>query len=182
MPIYIKYYPHGTTFDNEAGIATGTADTDLSPLGQEQIKHLGEHEKNELFDAIFCSDLVRAKKTAEAVSNGKYTVTIDQRLREINVGDLTQKRDVDEVNPFKKSYITKPFPNGESYNDIENKMHSFLNDLKRDYPNKRIAIIGHQATQLALEVILCNKTWEEALDSDWRLTKTWQPGWEYTLI
>jgi hypothetical protein len=24
------------------------------------------------------------------------------------------------------------------------------------------------------------KTWEQALAEDWRKTKSWQPGWEYT--
>jgi len=28
---------------------------------------------------------------------------------------------------------------------------------------------------------LKNKTWEQAFAEDWRKTKSWQPGWEYTL-
>jgi hypothetical protein len=24
-----------------------------------------------------------------------------------------------------------------------------------------------------------NKTWDEAITTDWRKTKAWQPGWEY---
>jgi broad specificity phosphatase PhoE len=49
MAISIKYYPHGTTFDNEAGIATGQADTDLSPLGEQQVQQLAKHERSEQF-------------------------------------------------------------------------------------------------------------------------------------
>lgn len=178
MAIHIKYYPHGTTLDNEAGIATGQADTDLSPLGEDQAKRLGEHERAEEFDEVFSSDLIRAKRTAEMVFGNRYPVKIDRRLREIDVGDLTCKKD-DAVNPLKKKCIPDPFPNGESYMDVEKRTGDFLKSLKGNTSAKRIAIIGHQSTQLAFEVLLNKKTWEKALDTDWRLTKNWQPGWEY---
>jgi len=41
--------------------------------------------------------------------------------------------------------------------------------------------VAHQAPQLALEVILKNKTWERAIAEDWRNTKSWQPGWKYEI-
>ena len=41
--------------------------------------------------------------------------------------------------------------------------------------------MGHQAPQLALEVLLNGKTWEQAFADDWRKTKAWKPGWEYEL-
>jgi len=28
-------------------------------------------------------------------------------------------------------------------------------------------------------VLLKGKTWEQAIDEDWRKKKAWQPGWEY---
>jgi len=28
---------------------------------------------------------------------------------------------------------------------------------------------------------LKNKTWKQAFADDWRKTKAWQPGWDYTL-
>jgi alpha-ribazole phosphatase/probable phosphoglycerate mutase len=44
-----------------------------------------------------------------------------------------------------------------------------------------IAIVAHQAPQLALEVIAKGKTWEEAIKTDWRKTGAWQPGWIYEI-
>ena len=44
-----------------------------------------------------------------------------------------------------------------------------------------IAIVAHRAPQLALEVLTKNISWEEALEKDWRKTKSWQPGWEYII-
>ena len=49
------------------------------------------------------------------------------------------------------------------------------------YDGKKIAIVAHRAPQLALEVITKNISWEEALENDWRKTKSWQPGWEYII-
>ena len=55
----------------------------------------------------------------------------------------------------------------------------FIAFLKQNYNNKKIAIVAHKAPQLALDVIIKNMTWEEALANDWRLNGNWQPGWEY---
>jgi alpha-ribazole phosphatase/probable phosphoglycerate mutase len=72
-------------------------------------------------------------------------------------------------------------PNGESYEMVKERIYGFLQDLKRDYDGKHIAIIGHKAPQLALDVLLRGMTWEEAFATDWRKTKAWKPGWDYIL-
>jgi hypothetical protein len=41
--------------------------------------------------------------------------------------------------------------------------------------------MAHKAPQLALEVILNGKTWEQAIREDWHNQKAWQPGWIYNL-
>ncbi len=64
----IIFEPHGTTLDNEAHRASGHNDVELSPLGVEQSKEMGERYKEDHFDAIFCSDLQRAYKSADLVS------------------------------------------------------------------------------------------------------------------
>jgi len=69
--------------------------------------------------------------------------------------------------------------NGESYEDVKERISDFLKYLKANFDNKSVAIVAHKAPQLALEVILKNKNWEMAFAEDWRKTKSWQPGWEY---
>ena len=64
--------------------------------------------------------------------------------------------------------------------EVESRMKSFLSDLSR-FNYDHIAIVAHQAPQLALDVILKNQTWEGAIASDWRKSQSWQPGWEYFL-
>jgi broad specificity phosphatase PhoE len=176
--VFITFFPHATTFDNEAGISTGSVEVDLSPLGKEQVQNLKDAIKEKMFDVVFSSDLSRAKETAEGALGYKHQIILDKRLREINIGDMTRELD-SSTGPLAYKYITTPFPNGESYKDIENKVRDFLVDISNTYPDKRIAIFAHQGPQLALEVITRNISWEEAMKRDWRNTGAFQYGWEY---
>lgn len=175
----ITYFVHGTTTDNENDIATGWLPGELSELGKQQSKNLGELVGNQKFDIVFCSDLKRAVDSAELVFGGKYEIKTDERLREANYGDYNGK-----PHTFKKemnNYVNNAFSNGESYKDVEERMKDFLKEISNKYPEKKIAIVAHQAPQLALEVILNDKTWKEAIEEDWRNEKAWQPGWKYSL-
>ncbi len=178
MVVKITYFVHGTTTDNERDLATGWAPGELSGLGIRQSKELGKLVVNKKFEVVFCSDLERAVESAKLAFGDKYKIVKDKRLREVNYGDFTQK----PVSVFKSrftDYINKPFPNGESYKDVEKRIADFLNFLKKNYSGKHIAIVAHQAPQLALDVLLRKKTWVKAIAEDWRNKKAWQPGWEY---
>jgi len=61
-----------------------------------------------------------------------------------------------------------------------NRIKDFLDDLLERYAGKNVAIVTHKASQL--DVLLKGKTWEEAIEEDWRLKKEWRPGWEYRLV
>jgi broad specificity phosphatase PhoE len=180
MAVKITYFVHGTTIDNEKGLATGWSPGELSELGRKQAKELGKLVSGQHFDAFFCSDLKRAVDSAEIGFGDKYEIIRDKRLRECNYGDFTEKSE----DKFKNSiinYVNKPFPNGESYKDVEARVADFLEFLKENYEGKHVAILAHQAPQLVLDVLIKGKTWEQAFAEDWRKKKAWQPGWEYIL-
>lgn len=180
MSIRITYFVHGTTTDNEQGLATGWLPGELSTRGREQAKVLSKQIAGKQFDIVFCSDLQRATDSAELGFGNKYKITQDARLRECNYEDMNGT----SAKVFKNNmhdFVDKPFPNGESYKDVETRLTSFINYLKEHYDGKHIAIVAHQAPQLALDVLLRRKSWQEAIDEDWRKTKSWQPGWGYTI-
>lgn len=182
--VNITYFVHGTTIDNELGLSSGWHNTELSELGIKQSKELGALIKDKRFDVVYCSDLKRAVDSAnltfgKAVET-KVKIIQDKRLREVNYGDLTREKS-EIVDPLMIEHIDKPFQNGESYKDVEKRIKSFLDDLLKNYSGKNVAIVAHRAPQLALDVLLKGKTWEEAMREDWRLKKTWQPGWDYKL-
>ena len=175
----ITFFPHSTSLDNEAGISTGSIEVELSPLGKQQVLNLKRELISRTFDGVFSSDLSRAKNTAEGALGDRYEIILDKRLREINIGDLTGKED-SYTAPLAPNYVSTPFPNGESWEEIETRMRDFLIDVVQNYDGKKIAIFAHQGPQLALEVIIKNISWEEAFKNDWRNTKSFQYGWEYT--
>jgi broad specificity phosphatase PhoE len=177
--ITITYFVHGTTTDNEAELATGWLPGELSEIGIQQSKALGEQVAGQQFDIVFCSDLTRAIDTAQLAFGSKYQIVQDDRLRECNYGDYNGM-----PHTFKDTmsdYIDTPFPHGESYKDVEQRMRSFCQFVNATYAGKHIAVVAHQAPQLALEVIANGKSWPEAIGQDWRRTGKWQPGWQYTI-
>ena len=180
MAIKITYFVHGTTTDNEAHISSGWKDVDLSELGVQQAIGLKDLTKDKKFDVVFCSDLIRAKRSAELAWKGQYEIIQDKRLRECCYGDFDGKSS-EEVEPMQEKSINTPMPNGESYEDVKTRINEFLNFLKKNYDGKHVAIVAHKAPQLALDVLLKNKTWKEAFAEDWRKKKAWQPGWEYVV-
>lgn len=172
----IIFEAHGTTFDNEAHLASGHNDVALSPLGETQSREMGERYVGEHFDAIFCSDLERSYKSAEIAFGDKFPIIRDARLRECDYGDMTQSPSV-IIDVEKPKRIVEPFPNGESYTETNARMKEFLDELAKNYDDKRVMIIGHRATQYALDFYIKNIPLEVSTSTPFK----WQPGWEYEL-
>lgn len=180
MAINITYFAHGTTTDNEKGISSGWFDAELSELGVKQSIELKDQVKDKTFDVVFCSDLKRAVDSAKLTFGGIAPVISDARLRECNYGKYNAQSS-GIVESMQQKAITERFPDGESYEDVKVRIDDFLKFIKQNYEGKSVAIVAHKATQLALDVLLKGKTWEEAFAEDWRKIKAWKPGWEYIL-
>jgi len=52
---------------------------------------------------------------------------------------------------MQKKCITERFPEGESYEDVKNRIADFLEFLKQNFDEKNVAIVAHKAPQLALD-------------------------------
>lgn len=180
MAVQLLYLVHGTTADNERGIATGWLPGELSATGVRQTLELGRQLAGTKLDAVYSSDLQRAVHSAELMFGGRLSVTTDERLRERHYGTL-DGQSAARVKARMEEHVTRPFPGGESYLDVERRMRSLLRDLLERHNGQRIALIGHQAPQLALEVLLRGRTWPQAIAGDWRRSGAWEPGWSYEL-
>ena len=114
--ITIKYFVHGTSIDNETKISSGWNQGELSEIGIIQTRKLADDISNEHFDVVYCSDLHRAKQSADILfSKRSLDIIYDQRLRECNYGIYNG---ASYENVIYLEHINQKFPQGESLLDV----------------------------------------------------------------
>jgi broad specificity phosphatase PhoE len=168
---------HATSLDNEAGLASGWFDVALSTTGEDQARTLGARWRDDHPAVVFCSDLSRSFRTAEiAFGDRSLPIIRDARLRECDYGDLT-RRPTREIEQRRLLHLLDPFPNGESYQQVVDRVSGWLGEAMRHIDGGTALVIGHRATFYALEHLLNRVTLHEVVTSPW----IWQPGWTYHL-
>ena len=171
----LVFETHATSLDNEAGVASGWFDVALSATGEDQARVLGARRRNDHFAIVFCSDLSRSFRTAEiAFGDRSLPIVPDARLRECDYGDLT-RRPSSEIEQRRLLHLTVPFPNGESYEQVVDRVSGWLSEAMPHVDAGTVLVIGHRATFYALEHLLRRVTLHETVTSPW----VWQPGWTY---
>ena len=175
-PMVVVFETHATSLDNEAGLASGWFDVGLSAAGERQAGELGERRRRDDIAAVYCSDLMRAARTAE-IAFGERGIPIvkDSRLRECDYGALT-RHPTAEIERRRASHITIPFPGGESYEQCVARVSSWLADASAVHPGRTVLVIGHRATFYPLEHLLSGVPLEQAVSAPW----SWRPGWIYS--
>lgn len=177
MAVDIVFETHSTSEDNERGFATGWQPGTLSALGREQARALGARRQGTGLDVVFTSDLRRAVETAELAFDGSgLPIRTDWRLRECNYGRLTGMP-VAQLATERLARVDVPFPDGESYRQVVERVSIFLDDLARDCEAQHVLVIGHAATRFALQHLLAGTPLTEAIETPF----AWQPGWHYQL-
>jgi broad specificity phosphatase PhoE len=177
MSIEIVFETHSTSTDNERGLATGWLEGRLSEAGRRQASELGERRRADNIASVFTSDSGRAVETAEIAFGGSgIPIHRDRRLRECNYGELNG-RSVPEVDAVRASHVVEPFPDGESYRDVVDRVRRFLDDLSPEFEGARVVVIGHAATRWALDHALSGASLEELVKAPF----AWQEGWTYVL-
>lgn len=131
---------HGETVWNAAGIFQGHLNSPLTKNGQAQAQ-----KQQQILNAaapdgahsLHCSTLGRTRETAEIAFDGRTgPVAYDDRLMEISVGELAGMTLLDMEHEFPEVMAGRlPFdwnfhcPGGESYEDICERVQSWLDDL-----------------------------------------------------
>ena len=171
----LVFETHATSLDNEAGLASGWYDVGLSAVGEQQARLLAQRRLHDPLAIVGCSDLTRAVRTAEiAFGDRSLPIVRDARLRECDYGDLT-RRPTSEIEERRVRHLADPFPNGESYQQVVDRVSAWLGDVVARYDGCTVLVIGHRATFYALEHLLKGVALRDAVTSPW----AWQPGWTY---
>jgi 2,3-bisphosphoglycerate-dependent phosphoglycerate mutase len=177
VAIDITFETHSFSEDNELGVASGWNHSRLSSRGRTLAAELGERRRDDGIAAVFCSDLRRARETAEiAFADGSMPVFFDWRLRECNYGDHNGAPAA-EHQRNRARYVDEPYPGGESWRQATARVAGLFDDLASRWDASRVLIIGHVATRWALEHYLDGTTLEHLAAEEF----AWQEGWNYRL-
>lgn len=177
MAVRIIFETHSITEDNERGSASGWLPGRLSEQGRRLAYELGRRRSGDDIDGVFTSDLNRAVETAEiAFGDSGIQIRHDPRLRECNYGRLNGMP-VYQLERERSRRIHTPYPYGESYAQVVDRVRDFLADLEKDCQGKQVLVIGHSATRWSLDRLLKGIPLEDLVDAPF----DWQPGWEYVL-
>ncbi|MCK4729998.1 MAG: histidine phosphatase family protein [Candidatus Aenigmarchaeota archaeon] len=132
------------------------ADAQLTPIGLWQAQQTGLHLAHyEAFDICFSSPYRRTLQTSEEViSNLGYDLRIfkENRLREKEFGRLHGFKTDEIKDLYPEEFEDRKrdgkywyrLPRGENYPDVEDRVHSFLDKLARDYGGKNVLVVTHQ--------------------------------------
>ncbi len=121
----------------------------MNEEGRTQAEELAERLSRIPIDAIYCSPLERTVETALPLANlFGLEIHPSEELLEIDIGDWTGCEPRHLTNdPLWKSYKTfrtgtRP-PNGEFIIEVQQRMVTALERLRREYPQGTVAIISH---------------------------------------
>lgn len=113
-------------------------------------KNLSTNEELKNINVIWSSSYVRAKQTAKYIaSKNKLSFNIDYRLNERKLGNLEElavfMKDKNTRDPSQEQLIYPQFKtsDGESAEDVKERMTEFLNETLEKYKEKRIVIVSH---------------------------------------
>jgi broad specificity phosphatase PhoE len=129
---------HGETSWNECRRIQGCdSDIELNETGLEQARRLATFLENEQIAGIVSSPLRRALSTAEAIaSRHQLPVEVDQRLRELKVGDLEGMPYSNLTTTFSQFLMqwwrdggAVKLPNGESLADLQDRAWNVVENL-----------------------------------------------------
>ncbi len=147
---------HGESEGNSTGIAQGWDDSPLTDKGVRQAELVSDRLRDVKIDAVYSSDLVRAKKTAEIIARPHgLKVTVIKDLREQNFGDANgmPKNEVNrKFDNFLERRKTDPdamVPNGESFRMVMERVKKALNEICERHGTGNVAVVLHGGSKRA---------------------------------
>lgn len=140
---------HGQTDWNRDGRIMGARPIPLNEKGRRQIESLsGSMEEIEL-EAIYSSPILRAWESARLLARGRKLRMIKApEIGEIDYGDWVGKRfeDIKREKSYQIYYSTPgraKVPGGERMIDVYNRSVKFIENLKKQHPAGRVALVSH---------------------------------------
>lgn len=123
-------------------------------------ERLAQQAEQTPFQALYSSDLLRARQTAEIIGlHLRLPVRLDARLREVNLGiwegmlgEEVALRYVVELEERKRDPVYSRPPQGESVFELAARVGQALDDIARAHAGANVIVVSHG---LAIATALC---------------------------
>jgi broad specificity phosphatase PhoE len=157
-PTLIYLLRHGAVQGAETRRFIGHLDVPLSPIGERQCAAQAERLRPAHIAALFCSDLTRARRSAEIIGAPHgLRPTVVPALREMDMGrwdGLTageiRAREPDAFVDWMSRVGEFPFPGGESVPDLLARVAPAFDAIVRDWAGHAVCIVAHGGPNRAL--------------------------------
>lgn len=149
MSIYIVR--HGETDWNKEGIYQGQTDTSLNENGRQTVRELGKILSRINFSAIYSSDLLRARETAEIINDFlNVPIYYTRDLRELHFGDWTgisiwemEEKDPELFRKWQEDPWNISPPGGETFRELTERVIRALEEITERHKNENILVVSH---------------------------------------
>ncbi|NLY85884.1 MAG: histidine phosphatase family protein [Tissierellia bacterium] len=152
---------HGQSEWNLLSKVQGQKDANLTDLGREQARKLGERLIDEDIDIIYSSDLSRALETAKIISSIINKPIVESKeIREINFGiwegltlEEILKKHKEQYLIWMKNPVQFKLEGAETLEALKDRVMNYVEKIILENKDKNIAIVSHNAT---LKIIILN--------------------------
>jgi probable phosphoglycerate mutase len=147
---------HGETDWNRDQRFQGHADPPLNDTGRAQARALADELAAERIDAIYTSDLARARETAELIAErAGVPFVLEPQLREVDVGEwqgLTRPEIEERFPEGMRNWHEHGhgWESGETYEQLAERVLEALERIVRRHPDERVVVVGHGGTIRAI--------------------------------
>lgn len=147
---------HAETVWNAEERWQGQTDVALSDRGRREVAIVAERLKDERFDRVICSDLVRAQDTARGVAP-RASIELEPALREMHLGGWcglphreVAERFPEELRALQRGEDRRIGGDGETVIELAARVTSAIDRIAKESGDARVLIVTHGGVIRAL--------------------------------
>ena len=160
----LYFVRHGESEANLISRFAGSLDCPLTQRGREQAEATAKHLQKMPIKAVYASDLSRAHNTGLAIANGLDVPLYDMpALREIHAGlwegkmySQLEAEFPDSYGVWKNQIGLAACPDGESVQELQNRIRACVEEIVRRHPNEAVCIATHATPIRVMECVWTN--------------------------